>query len=116
MGKKAVLIGALDTKGEEFLYVKNRLQACGIETFVIDTGVLGEPLFQPDVSADEVARAGGSSIAELRSANDRGTAIAAMTRGAAAIVIGLEQQGWVGAAFGMGGTAGTTVAASALQV
>jgi uncharacterized protein (UPF0261 family) len=113
--KKAVLIGALDTKGQEFQYVKDRLQECGVETFVIDTGVLGDPLFQPDVSADEVARAGGSSIEELRTGNDRGMAVAVMTRGAAEIVIGLEKQGLVGAAFGMGGTAGTTVAASALQ-
>ncbi|MCY9660060.1 Tm-1-like ATP-binding domain-containing protein [Paenibacillus chondroitinus] len=115
MGKKAVLIGALDTKGQEFLFVKEKLEACGVETFTVDTGVLGNPLFQPDVSADEVARAGGSSIEELRSGKDRGTAIAVMTRGAAEIVIGLEKQGIVGAAFGMGGTAGTTVAASALQ-
>lgn len=115
MGKKAVLIGALDTKGQEFLFVKETLQACGVETFVVDTGVLGNPLFQPDVSADVVARAGGSSIEELRSGNDRGIAVAVMTRGAAEIVSGLEKQGLVGAAFGMGGTAGTTVAASALQ-
>lgn len=115
MSKKAVLIGALDTKGQEFLFVKETLQACGVETFVVDTGVLGNPLFQPDVSADVVARAGGSSIEELRSGNDRGTAVAVMTRGAAEIVSGLEKQGLVGAAFGMGGTAGTTVAASALQ-
>ncbi|NHN31677.1 UPF0261 family protein [Paenibacillus sp. S3N08] len=115
MGKKVVLIGALDTKGQEFQFVKDRLQACGIETFVVDTGVLGDPLFQPDVTADEVARAGGSSIEALRAGNDRGTAVAVMTKGAAAIVIALEQQGIVGAAFGMGGTAGTTVAAKALQ-
>jgi uncharacterized protein (UPF0261 family) len=115
MGKKVVLIGALDTKGQEFKYVKDRLQACGVETFVVDTGVLGKPLFEPDVSADEVARAGGSSIEELRGGNDRGTAVAVMTRGAAEIIVELEKQGIVGAAFGMGGTAGTTVAATALQ-
>lgn len=115
MEKKAVLFGALDTKGLEFQYVKDTLQACGVGTFVVDTGVLGEPLFQPDLSADEVARAGGSSIAELRSNNDRGTAVAVMTRGAARIAAHLEKQGLVGGVFGMGGTAGTTVAASALQ-
>lgn len=115
MGKKVVLIGALDTKGQEFKFVKDCLQACGVETFVVDTGVLGDPLFQPDVSADEVAKAGGSSIEELRGGNDRGTAVAVMTRGAAEIIVELEKRGIVGAAFGMGGTAGTTVAAAALQ-
>lgn len=115
MGSKAVLIGALDTKGQEFNYVKERLQACGLETCVIDTGVLGEPLFPPDVSADEVARAGGTSLETLRRGGDRGTAVAAMMRGAAAIVAELAEQGLVGGALGMGGTAGTTVAASAMQ-
>ena len=113
MEKKAVLIGALDTKGHEFQFVKDTLQACGMDAFVVDTGVLGEPLFKPDVSADEVARAGGSSIEELRRQNDRGTAVAVMTRGAANIAVQLEKQGNIGGVFGMGGTAGTTVAASA---
>ncbi|MFD0676740.1 MULTISPECIES: Tm-1-like ATP-binding domain-containing protein [unclassified Paenibacillus] len=115
MGRKAVLIGAMDTKGQEYLFVKHTLEACGVETFVIDTGVLAEPLFQPDISADEVARAGGSSIDELRRVSDRGTAVAVMTCGAAHIIAELERNGVVGGVFGMGGTAGTTVAASAMQ-
>ncbi|WP_240421104.1 Tm-1-like ATP-binding domain-containing protein [Paenibacillus periandrae] len=113
--KKVVVLGALDTKGLEFQFVRDQLEACGAAAFVIDTGVLGDPLFPPDITADEVARAGGSSIEQLRQLNDRGTAIAVMTRGAAEIMIGLERQGIVGGVFGMGGTAGTTVAASALQ-
>ncbi|WP_199614142.1 Tm-1-like ATP-binding domain-containing protein [Paenibacillus alkalitolerans] len=113
--KRAVIIGALDTKGHEYQFVKDALEACGAECFVVDTGVLGEPLFTPDVSADEVARAGGSSIEKLRELNDRGTAVAVMARGAASIAAQLEEQGIVGGMFGMGGTAGTTVASSAMQ-
>lgn len=115
MSNKAIMIGALDTKGEEFLYVKNTMEACGLETFVVDTGVLGTPVFPPDIGADEVARAGGASLAELRQQNDRGAAVETMTRGAAAIVADLHRQGIVGGVFGMGGTAGTTVAAAAMQ-
>ncbi|MFC0331014.1 Tm-1-like ATP-binding domain-containing protein [Paenibacillus sepulcri] len=109
------MIGALDTKGQEYRFVRDTLEACGLETYVIDTGVLGEPAFPPDVSAGEVARAGGSSMEELRSGNDRGRAVAVMTRGAANIAAELERQGLIGGVLGMGGTAGTTVAASALQ-
>lgn len=107
MAKKAILIGALDTKGEEFLFVKGRLNACGVETFVIDTGVLGPPRFDPDISGAEVARAGGTELEQLRALNDRGTAVAVMTRGAAQIALDLQQRGIVGGVFGMGGTAGT---------
>lgn len=56
--KKVVVLGALDTKGLEFQFVRDQLKACGAAAFVIDTGVLGDPLFPPDITADEVARAG----------------------------------------------------------
>lgn len=115
MAQKALLIGALDTKGEEFLFVKERLTACGTETFVVDTGVLGHPRFAPDLSAAEVAQAGGERLEWLRALNDRGTAMAVMTRGAARLAEELWRQGFVGGVFGMGGTAGTTIAAAFMK-
>ena len=115
MNKKAILIGALDTKGLEFQFVKETMEACGLDIFVIDTGVLSDPLFLPNVSSDEVARAGGTTLEELRSLNDRGTAVTAMARGVIEIVTELQRQGIVGGVFGMGGTAGTTVASAAMQ-
>ncbi len=66
MPKPVVLVGALDTKGEEFRFVRDLIAARGLETILVDFGVVGDPPVQPDVTADEVARAGGSSIAELR--------------------------------------------------
>jgi len=115
LNKKAILIGALDTKGLEFQFVKETMEACGLDIFVIDTGVLSDPLFLPNVSSDEVARAGGTTLEELRSLNDRGTAVTAMARGVIEIVTELQRQGIVGGVFGMGGTAGTTVASAAMQ-
>lgn len=115
MAAKAVLIGALDTKGAEFQFVADMFRKMGVEVFTVDTGVMGEPLFAPDVSAAEVATAAGTSIEALRAQNDRGGAVAAMTRGVAVIVERLLAQGIVGGLFGMGGTAGTTVGAAAMQ-
>jgi len=115
MRKKAVLIGALDTKGVEFQFVRDTLHSCGVETLTVDTGILGDPIFPPDLSADTVAQAGGSSIEKLRTQNDRGLAVAVMARGAAEIMTRLESAGIVGGVLGMGGTAGTTVASRALM-
>ncbi|NHN34633.1 UPF0261 family protein [Paenibacillus sp. S3N08] len=115
MAKKAVLIGALDTKGQEFSFVRNILQGAGIETLVMDTGVLGTPVFTPDISSDEVAVAGGTTVALLREEQDRGKAIAAMTSGVAKLVARLVKEDAVAVLFGMGGSAGTTVSASAMQ-
>ena len=115
MNKKAVLVGSLDTKGAEFKYVKDKLESLGVETIMIDTGVLGHPLFIPDISSDTVTKAGGISLAELRSDQDRGKAVAAVTKGIYVVIEELDREGIIGGIFGMGGTAGTTVGAAAMK-
>jgi uncharacterized protein (UPF0261 family) len=115
MTKKAVLIGALDTKGMEYQFVKEQIEQTGLETLVIDTGVLTKPYFEPDIPSSKVASAGGITLEELRSKNDRGTAVATMTKGVGEVINQLLEDGVVGGVFGMGGTAGTTVVASAMK-
>ena len=56
------LLGTLDTKGEEYAFVADQIRRRGHQTVAIDTGTLGEPLWQPDVTREEVARAGGSEL------------------------------------------------------
>ena len=46
-----VLVGTLDTKGQEYQFVKDCLLDSGVDVLVIDIGVLGEACFEPDVSA-----------------------------------------------------------------
>jgi uncharacterized protein (UPF0261 family) len=54
MPKNVVLIGTLDTKGPEIAYLRDRLQALGLQTTVVDSGILGEPLgIVPDVTRAE---------------------------------------------------------------
>jgi uncharacterized protein (UPF0261 family) len=115
MNKKAILVGSLDTKGVEFRFIKDGLVRLGVEPLVIDVGVLDEPVFPPDISSSEVAEAAGTSLTALRSDKDRGKAVTAMAEGAAIIVSQLLQKGVVGGVFGMGGTAGTTVGATAMK-
>ena len=73
-----LLAGTLDTKGGEYAYVRDRLRARGVDVLVMDLGILGEPAFAPDISAADVARAGGADLTELRSRGDRGPATDAM--------------------------------------
>ena len=51
------LVGTFDTKGAEFQYVKNQIESNGLETICVNTGIIGEPTFQPDITSEEVARA-----------------------------------------------------------
>lgn len=116
MAKTIAVVGALDTKGQEFAFVKAAIEQRGHQAFVINTGVVGEPGFTPEISANEVAEAGGSSLAALRQQADRGTAIDIMTQGVAVIVKELHAQGQIDAVLGMGGSAGTIIGTAAMRV
>ncbi len=109
------IIAALDTKGEEARFVRDLIAAQGHRPLVVDTGVLGEPRFAPDVPAEEVARAGGTTLAALRARADRGEAITAMATGAAALARRLHQEGRLDGIIGLGGSAGTAVGSAAMR-
>lgn len=107
-----VLLGTLDTKGEEYKFLADELKRRGISTRVVDAGSKGKPSFRPDVSREEVAKAAGFDLA---SATDRGTAVEAMARGAAKVIAGLHEQGQLDGIIGLGGTGGTTLISAAMQ-
>ncbi len=115
MGKTVAIIGALDTKGADYQFIKREIEKRGHQTLMINTGVLGEPLFKPDISANEVAGAGNSSLKELRRAADKSFAMSVMTKGISVIMKDLYQKGKIDAGFSMGGSNGTMIGTSGLQ-
>ena len=115
MSKTIAVIGALDTKGGEFAFVRRQIEQRGHRALVIDSGVISEPGFEPDISASQVAQAGGTGLADLRAQSDRGTAIGVMAAGGAAIVRRLHTEGRIDAVLGMGGSAGTAVGTAAMR-
>ena len=58
MPKTVVIVGALDTKGVEFAFIKDLIEKEGLKTIVVDFGVMGEPYFTPQITRREVAQAG----------------------------------------------------------
>ena len=115
MTKTIALIGALDSKGEEFAFVKAAIEGRGHSVLMINTGIIGEPGFTPDISAAQVAEAGGVSLETLRENADRGEAIDVMTKGAAVTAKTLFSQGKFAGILGMGGSAGTVIATAAMR-
>jgi uncharacterized protein (UPF0261 family) len=66
MPKKTIaVLATLDTKGAEAHFLRKQLKELGSKALVVDMGVLGEPAARADVSRKEVARAGGTLLAEL---------------------------------------------------
>jgi uncharacterized protein (UPF0261 family) len=111
-----VVVAALDTKGDEARLVRDYITARGHRAVVVDTGVMGEPRFPPEVSASDVAVAGGTTLGALRQQADRGAAITAMAQGAAIVVARLRGEGRLDGIAGLGGTAGTAVGSAAMRV
>jgi uncharacterized protein (UPF0261 family) len=109
------VVGALDTKGVELGFVAERIRREGVSTLVIDTGVLGEPSFPPDIARERVARAGGHELTDLRAEQDRGRSIEVMTAGAAAVVRSLHDEGRIDGVISLGGSAGTSVGTAAMR-
>jgi uncharacterized protein (UPF0261 family) len=108
------LVGTLDTKGPDFAFLAGRLRAAGAEVIVIDVGT-GDPAgLVPDIGGEAVAAAAGSTRAELRAAADRGRAVTAMGRGAAAVVADLVARGRVGGVLAAGGSGGSSIAAQVM--
>ncbi len=113
---KICLIGAFDTKGPEYAFVREQIIARGKEVLTVNTGVLGSTtLFPVDVKADQLAEAGGGRLDQLRESKDRGEAMKIMCAGAPAIVKTLHEEGKIDGILGMGGTGGTTVVTSAMR-
>jgi uncharacterized protein (UPF0261 family) len=114
-----ILPGTLDTKGPEYEFARARVLERGVTPLVIDFGVLSEPAFDPDITADEVARAGGKSLSELRftreGSDTRAIALETMTRGLIQIFAKLRAERRCDGVLGLGGSGGTTVISAAMR-
>jgi uncharacterized protein (UPF0261 family) len=120
MGKRVVIIGTLDTKGPEIAYLRDRLQALGLETTVVDSGILGEPIGIKlekgcDVSHAEAALYAGTTIEALRNAGSRGKAVEGMRTALKKLTLEFYSQGKLDAIVSMGGAEGAVMGAAAMM-
>jgi hypothetical protein len=112
--KTVVIIGSMDTKGEEFAYLKRMIEKHGLNTLVVDTSTLNEPRLKPDICNSEVVKAIGVNIEELVKMG-RGEAMEIMSKGAEIIVRRLYEEGKLDGIIGMGGSGGTAIATAGMR-
>ena len=109
------LVGTLDTKGEEYGFLKRRVEEAGCRVVLIDVGVLGEPQIAPDVARGAVLAAAGADVAALLAEGDRGAIVTAFGKGAGVLLARMVADRRIQAVAGMGGSGGTSVVATAMQ-
>jgi uncharacterized protein (UPF0261 family) len=114
-GKTIVVLATLDTKGLEAAYLREQIAKFGDAALLVDTGVVGTPATPADITREEVAEAGGMSLAKILAHPDREVAAPVMAEGAAAIVTRLAAEGKVHGIVSVGGTQGTTLSTAVMR-
>ena len=114
---RAYIVGTLDTKGDELLYVRDLLAADGVQACVVDVGTgSAERPASVDVSAAEVAAHHPDGADAVLSLEDRGQAVAAMGEALANFLPTRDDIGGVIGAGGSGNTALVSIGMQALPI
>lgn len=106
--KTIAIAGTFDSKGKEFSYVKNILEGLGLKTFTIHCGVF-EPMFETDVSNEEVAREVGADIKEIAAKRDRALGTEVLSKGMEKLIPRLYAEGKFHGIISFGGSGGTSL-------
>jgi uncharacterized protein (UPF0261 family) len=110
-----VIVSTLDTKGAETGFLKELIEKRGHKTILVDTGMGAETVVKPDISADEVAKAGGGEIREMRASRETGKLTIIMIKGAIEKIKELHAAGKVDGIVSFGGASNTTVGTSIMK-
>ncbi len=110
-----VIVSTLDTKGPETSFLKELIERRGHKTILVDTGMGAEPAIKADVTADDVARAGGGNIKEMRASRETGKLTPIMIKGAIEKIKELHAAGKVDGIVSFGGASNTTVGTSIMK-
>lgn len=110
-----LVFATCDTKGAEATHLVECLRARGVTVRLVDTGGRADPDVAVDVTRAEVFRAAGTTVAEIDAHGDRGFAVDAAARGAAALALEAWERGELAGVIGLGGSAGTTIGTAAMR-
>src|SRR5690349_2907477 len=95
-----LLIGTLDTKGEELAFLRSRLRQAEVDVVLADVGTGGPPTVEPDIPREQIGAVG----------EERGAAVRAMADGAARLARRLYDEGRIDGVLGAGGSGNTAIA------
>ena len=115
MSPTVLLIGTLDTKGDEYAFLRDRLNDAGVDVLLADVGTLEPPRTDADITREEVAAGTGADLSALAEARDRGAAGTAMADAAAVLAKRLHDEGRIDGVLAAGGSGNTAIATRAMQ-
>jgi uncharacterized protein (UPF0261 family) len=103
MGKKIVILGTVDTKGEQLRFLKQSIASRGHDPILMDLSMGGHPGFQADITPHEIAAVEGRKLEELTASRDRLSVTNVMTAGARQMALELLSRGSLQGIVALGG-------------
>jgi uncharacterized protein (UPF0261 family) len=115
VAKHILIIGTLDTKGPETLYMRSVIEALGLAPIIMDVSLRGSEDSPAEITAAQVAAAGGSSLEEFRSSRERSHITNIAIAGASEIARKLHADGRLDGVLAIGGSTGSLMATDVMR-
>jgi uncharacterized protein (UPF0261 family) len=115
MPKSVLVISTLDTKGQETLYLKDKLSAIGLAPVVMDISGRGSDITGIDIPAARVAEAGGGDFEEMKISRDRTRITNIMMAGGSQIAADLLAEGKLAGVIALGGSTGSLMGSEIMR-
>jgi len=115
MDKSILIISTLDTKEEETMYLRERIQSLGLKALIMDIAMRGKGPSKGDITPAQVATAGGSSLEEIHNSSDREQITKIMLKGAKRLEMELFEDGKMDGVVSLGGSTGSLMATEIMQ-
>jgi uncharacterized protein (UPF0261 family) len=103
MGKKIVILGTVDTKGEQLRFLRERVASRGHDPILMDLSMGGHPGFRADITPHEIAELMGRKLEDLTASRDRLSVTNVMTAGAQQMALDLISRGSLHGIVALGG-------------
>ena len=113
--KTILIIGTLDTKGNQIQFLKKQIENAGHRVMIMDNSTREAVHSKADITCDEIASAAGATIEELRGSKDRVKITSTMTAGTIKKTKELLLAGSFDAIVSLGGATAATVATAVMR-
>lgn len=113
--KTILILGTLDTKGNQIQFLKKQIENAGQRVVIMDNSTREAVHAKADITSDEIALAAGTTIEELRGSTDRVKITAAMTAGSIKKTKELHLAGRFDGIVSLGGATAATVATAVMR-
>ena len=115
--KTILIIGTLDTKEEEILFIEKLIKKRGFNVIIMDTGAMGSSNnVKPQITASKVISTAGEDSPKIILLGKKEKYISAIIKGGKILVDTLYNNKEIDGVLGIGGGTGTSIGTAIMQV